>query len=497
MLLPGDRPGSELGGEVVMSQARIFAVAVLVALHAASSAADAQQGALTQLPGVAACVSEDGNGGQCADAKAMLGGRHVAMSADGKSVYTASVKYVGFFGDSGFVGAFSRDPHSGELTQLPGELGCMSDEAGDPTVDCMPADMLAVPQDIAIPRDGRHVYVAVDAPSPAGILTFARNRKTGELRQPRGARACAVGQVGSAGANAAQYGCREARALRDVVDLEASPDGRHLYAAAGRGVVAFARDAKSGLLTQLPGKAGCVTNDGSAGTVGSAGSCAQGRGLSHPRRLAMTRTGKFLYVLDETDSTLTAFRRNKRTGELTQLPGQDGCWSQTGNGGVCRIARGFHGPTSLALSPNAKHLYVAALHSSAVAIFSADKTTGALAQLTGRKGCISEDGSGGACTNGKMLASASSVAVAPDGKTVYVQASEAVNAYARNPDTGALARLRGRAGCVSAEGSGGTCAEAVALYGPRAIVPSPDGAHVYVEAPGSKSVAAFSRATAP
>ncbi len=55
-----------------------------------------------------------------------------------------------------------------------------------------------------------------------------------------------------------------------------------------------------------------------------------------------------------------------------------------------------------------------------VAIFDRDPVTGALAQKAGTAGCVSEDGTGGACQDGTALDAARDVAVSPDGTSVYV-----------------------------------------------------------------------------
>ena len=78
-------------------------------------------------------------------------------------------------------------------------------------------------------------------------------------------------------------------------------------------------------------------------------------------------------------------------------------------------------------------MYVAALLSSAVAEFARDSRTGALTQLPGGDACVSNDGSGGLCTDGKGLHSATSVAISANGRSVYVgsQLDPAVSVFAR------------------------------------------------------------------
>jgi len=62
--------------------------------------------------------------------------------------------------------------------------------------------------------------------------------------------------------------------------------------------------------------------------------------------------------------------------------------------------------------------------------------TGALTQLSGNAGCVSEDGTGGDCANGKALQAPRSVAVSPEKKprSVYSASnhSDAVAVFARS-----------------------------------------------------------------
>jgi hypothetical protein len=64
----------------------VLSRACVLGLFALASIAVAQTGALTQLPGTDACISEDGGGGDCADGVGLLGARSVAVSPDGRNV---------------------------------------------------------------------------------------------------------------------------------------------------------------------------------------------------------------------------------------------------------------------------------------------------------------------------------------------------------------------------------------------------------------------------
>ena len=200
-------------------------------------------------------------------------------------------------------------------------------------------------------------------------------------------------------------------------------------------------------------------------------------------------------MASDVSNAVAVFSRNATTGALTQLSGIAGCVSEDGTGGTCADGNALAGANSVAVSPNNKNVYVASNVSNAVAIFSRNATTGALTQLSGIAGCVSEDGTGGTCADGKGLAGAGSVAVSPDSKQVYVASdvSNAVAAFSRNTTTGALTQLNGVDGCVSEDGTGGGCTDGKGLDGAFAVVVSPDGKHIYVGSSDINAVTVFER----
>src|SRR5262245_44726771 len=76
-------------------------------------------------------------------------------------------------------------------------------------------------------------------------------------------------------------------------------------------------------------------------------------------------------------------------GALTQLE----CINEDGNVG-CADGRGLSGAYSVAVSPDGKHVYVAAVGDGGVAVFERNKRTGTLTQPAGTGGCIREGGDG-------------------------------------------------------------------------------------------------------
>jgi hypothetical protein len=70
---------------------------------------------------------------------------------------------------------------------------------------------------------------------------------------------------------------------------------------------------------------------------------------------------------------------------------------------LCQNGTALQGPSGVVASPDGRGVYVASDVSDAVGVFDRDPATGALTQKPGSAGCISEDGSGGACQNGTAL----------------------------------------------------------------------------------------------
>jgi DNA-binding beta-propeller fold protein YncE len=70
-----------------------------------------------------------------------------------------------------------------------------------------------------------------------------------------------------------------------------------------------------------------------------------------------------------------------------------------------------------------------------VNVFSRNATSGRLTQLPATSGCVSEDGSFGSCVDGKALQDPNGLVVSPNGKNLYVASffSDAVAIFARRP----------------------------------------------------------------
>ena len=290
-----------------------------------------------------------------------------------------------------------------------------------------------------------------------------------------------VGLDGCVSEDGTSATCENGTDLTGARHVAVAPDGKHVYVASisDSAVVALTRNKTTGELDM----ASCISEFGG-------GSCDDGVGMDGARNIAISPDGKNVYVASGFSSAVAIFKRNKTSGKLTQLAGTKACVDEI-VGGSCADGNALNEPEAVVVSPDGKHVYVASGGSNAVAAFKR-KTDGSLKQFGGFDGCISDGGSFG-CESGTALVSPWGLAIAPDGKSLYVAAggSDAVTSLIRNKTTGKLDQPGGTDACVSLGGGG--CETGIALSGPEAVTVSPDGKHVYVASGGSDAVAAFSR----
>jgi DNA-binding beta-propeller fold protein YncE len=307
-----------------------------------------------------------------------------------------------------------------------------------------------------------------DAPAPFGRLVQPRG-EAGCIHQ-RGTNRCAIG-----------------RAVASPEDIAISPDGRHAYVASfgSHAVAVFARDRDTGRLEQLPGRRGCVRHE-------RGGSCSVARALTRPSSIAVSPGGANVYVAAAGSDALAVFARNRRTGALRQLPGAKGCLSQRPGGG-CSVGRALNEPTSVAVSPNGSHVYVAGRRfPSAVAVLTR-APDGSLTQPQGTAGCVSRAGGSG-CAAARGISAPEEVAVSADSRYVLVAGmrSNAVATLSQGP--AGLSQAAGAAGCIAKDGAEG-CTRGRSMAGPVDLAITPDGRGVYVASSISDGVAILRRDT--
>lgn len=258
-------------------------------------------------------------------------------------------------------------------------------------------------------------------------------------------------------------------------------------------VSAAPKKPQPGTLTQLAGKRGCLVDRAS-----KAGSCGRARALNGPgpfmgsRAIAVSPDGKHVYVASSQSDAIAIFTRNRQSGALAQAKGTGGCVAAKGAFG-CAPALGLDEPNSVAVSPDGRSLYATSRLGNSITTFVRNPKTGALRQLPPPlAGCISGAPIPG-CAAGLALVTPDVVVVSPDGNNVYVGSffGNAVAAFARNPSTGALTQLAGTAGCI-AEATAG-CTPGIALKAVEGLAISGDGASVYAATALSNAVVTLAR----
>lgn len=342
-------------------------------------------GTLTQKRGQAGCISDTG-GGSCADGIALDGADSVTVSPDGRSAYVASNRIEA-------VAVFDR-ASNGRLVQKPGRLACISNNGDGP---CVEGTALEGPTQAVVSPDGGSVYVTSSSDDAVAVFDRARD---GSLTQKLGPAGC----ISESGAEP----CADGRALIFPTSVAVSPDGQSAYVGSSDAVAVFDR-APDGTLSQKPGTAGCISDDGS-------GSCRDGTGIDGRNSVTVSPDGRSAYVASLSDA-LAIFDR-RPNGRLVQKPGTAGCVSGTG-AGPCVDGTALNGARSVAVSPDGQSAYVASDLSNAIALF--DRApNGSLVQKPGAAGCIRDAGGAGRCAEGEALDGPISVAVSPDGKNAYV-----------------------------------------------------------------------------
>jgi hypothetical protein len=367
-------------------------------------ARDPATGALTPIPGQGSCVSEDGSGpagaGSCADVR-NLGvspeGNSIAITEDGTFLYAG--------GDTG-VAVFRRDVATGRLTQLAGDDGCLSPDGTDDdgAATCTDARVVEYVHAITLSEDERFAYLnsswSVDG-NAAGVAVFSRDPDSGVLTQLPGADGCAT----TTGRDEDDTPCLDVRGGGYADSFSLTPDGTHAYLPYydESSLAILDVDPVTGVLSQRPGAAGCLSADGTSeeGTT----TCVDVGALGGVWNTAVSNDGRTLYVSIWDDRGLSVFRIDPQDAGLTPLAGKDHCVTETGasseGADTCADGRGFGEQELLTLSADGRSLYATA-RDVGVQVLALDPGTGKATQLPGAAGCANPTGDSpegpGTCT---------------------------------------------------------------------------------------------------
>ncbi len=239
------------------------------------------------------------------------GASAIVVSANGQRVYVTGTR------DNALT-VFARDPNSGLLTFLQTQQDGVNNITG-----LGGATSVAVTHNVTTPTD---IYVASNIDNT--IVAFRSNPAVGELTF--------IGEFPNLAQNVNMSG---------VYGVLVSPDDNHVYAVVRGAVVAFIRDPNTGALTyqgRYAGKASGIS--GFSGTP-----------------MAITPDGSELYVTSIDDNALTIFGRNLTTGALVF---KNSILNNTGS------LDSLDGALGVAVAPEGKQVYTAALRSHALSLFS-------------------------------------------------------------------------------------------------------------------------------
>jgi DNA-binding beta-propeller fold protein YncE len=308
----------------------------------------------------------------------------------------------------------------------PGDIAfesCLSNSGTEGCAD-LPFDPLNFATGVAVSPDGKSVYVVSEASN--SIAHFFRDRTTGALAYD--------GCLDNTGAN----GCGDlpGAPIEQASGVAVSPDGKSVYVTGwGSNTVAhFFRNGPDGQI----GYDGCVGNDNQLGCADMPGSP-----LSGPRGVAVSPDGKSVYVASYGNGTVLHLLRSGPDGQIVF----QGCLDNSGFQSCLDVPGSpFSGARSVAVSPDGKSVYVASAISNTVSHLVRNGTTGAITW----EGCLGDGTAGGACAvlPGGPMFGAQSVAVSPDGKSVYASGATSVLHFFRNGSAGQL----GYDGCLNNDG---------------------------------------------
>jgi YVTN family beta-propeller protein len=288
----------------------------------------------------------------------------IAVDSTGKFAYVANAGCDG--GAGGYVSMDTIDPTTGALTPIAPPVPTQDFGTGSVTVDPF----------------GKFVYVANSGTfdTDGSVAMYTIDATTGALTS--------IGAIDG--------DCREFCA---PVSVAVDPSGKFAYVPNGGGLV--------------PNNLAMYTINATTGALTSVGTITAGTAGTGPVSVVVDPSGKFAYVVTESDTrgsagNVSMYTINATTGALTSIG---------------TIAAGT-GPVSVVVDPSGKFAYVTNFSSNDVSMYSIDGATGTLTPI-------------GTIAAGQ---SPTSIAVHPSGKFAYVtnSASNDVSTYSIDTTTGVL-----------------------------------------------------------
>jgi hypothetical protein len=433
-----------------------------------ASSASARSVGIRQLAGTSGCVVVGPRDG-CRVARGARGATEWQLSADQSNAYGLSL--------NGGSLITLRRMRGGGFRQLPGRAGCLTAAR---TPGCHHVALLrGFYEHLSAPSGGHGVYVLENDQGPVRVLSLVRDTGTGALRPARAGACVAASRVA---------GCQRIHGLTPVDTVVAAASARDLYLVGTDAIVHLRRGAHGGL-TQPAADGACIARAITGCRTAS------GLPLSTDNAQAwLSGDERFLYVTySGSESTsdgstwtgaILEFARDPVTGSLTQLTQPDGCLSSILLGDEDCTDRWEFQPIIGALEPTTStQAYAVTLNlvfegGSSIVPLTRDPRTGRLTPADAPATCwgaaidpsqvdAPPPPSSPRCSPVKEWRTSvptGSPLITGDARNVYIWAQAAQNfadlptlgglssllEFARDPDTGQLTRIPGRAGCLGA-----------------------------------------------
>jgi uncharacterized repeat protein (TIGR01451 family) len=408
--------------------------------------------------------------------------RRLVTAAVGGHDYLYATDY-----DNGLIDEFAIDPSSGELT-LSGDLQTNASPTG------LAVDTATTPASLYVASEGAGLVNEYDIATSSGALSAKATVSIRAGSDPDGVALAPDDNELYVGDN----GDDDLYLYTIAADGTLSADSVHPQFAVGSGpstVVVHALPAPAvtpatptgGSLQPLAAPNDCLT----ANPFGCNTLITPAGGLDHDYQTVVSPDGKNVYAAAWLGD-LVEFGRDPSTGALSEI----GCFSDGGAG--CTQAPGANNPRSIALSPDGDYLYEVGSQNE-LTMFSRDPSSGQLSWI----GCLTSPGAADSRCSGVAdgLEGPNSVAVSPDGASVYVTSGDdsSVAWFTRDPASGLLTQPASPDDCISSDNTdpaGCAIDTAAGLDDPVTVAVSPDGSNVYVSAGGlgpDGDVAEFSR----